>query len=584
MVALSAAVDYHARVSPEHLALIYGRERISYAALAERLRTAAGLLAARGIAKGDMVGILMKNSAAFIELALAASHIGAVLLPINFRLAAEEVGYILEHAGAKLLFVDEELLASAGGFAAKVSVDAAAQSDSRLLAQGTQPATRGAALVSGDLYRLMYTSGTTDRPKGVTLSYENYYWKCLDHIISLGLSASDRLLVVGPLYHVGAFDLPGLALLLTGGTLCVLREFEPDAALELIQNERLTGAWMAPVMLNRLLALPGRERYDLSSFRWLIGGGERTPEERIREFSSLFRHGRYIDAYGLTESCSGDTFMEAGMEIAKIGSTGRAVPHVGIQIRDDAGRVLASGESGEICLRGPKITKGYWRDPQKTVASFFGDWFRTGDVGYLDQDGFLFLTDRKKDMIISGGENIASSEVERVIYRLEQVSEAAVVGLPDAQWGERVVAVVVLKAGAQLTPEELQLHCREHLAGFKVPRQLFLRESLPRNPSGKVLKRVLRDELAAKDKAHEIRWKTRGRHRRRKRHRCGVRALPRRARGTRGHRRPERAGGRVAGVAAWRQGGRARYRGRRGRRNRGGCDRGRSRPRVGPGQ
>ena len=501
MVALSAAVDYHARVSPDHIALIHGRERVGYAALAERLRAAAGLLAARGIAKGDVVALLMKNSAAFIELALAASHIGAVLLPINFRLAAEEVGYILEHAGAKLLFVDEELLASAGSFAAKVSVDAAAQSDSRLLAQGTQPLTRGADLGSGDLFRLMYTSGTTDRPKGVTHSYENYYWKCLDHIVTLGLSASDRLLFVGPLYHVGAFDLPGLALLLAGGTLCVLRDFEPDAALELIQTERISGVWMAPVMLNRLLAVPGRERYDLSSLRWVIGGGERTPEERIREFSSLFRHGRYIDAYGLTESCSGDTFMQAGMEIEKIGSTGRAVPHVGIQIRDDAGRVLAPGEAGEICLRGPKITKGYWRDPQKTAASFFGDWFRTGDIGHLDQDGFLFLTDRKKDMIISGGENVASSEVERVIYRLAQVSEAAVVGLPDAQWGERVVAVIVLKAGAQLAPEELQRHCREHLAGFKVPRQLFLRESLPRNPSGKVLKRVLRDELAAKHKA-----------------------------------------------------------------------------------
>ena len=189
------------------------------------------------------------------------------------------------------------------------------------------------------------------------------------------------------------------------------------------------------------------------------------------------------------------------MEIAKIGSTGRAVPHVEIQIRDDAGGVLAPGESGEICLRGPKITKGYWRDPQKTAASFFGDWFRSGDIGHLDQDGFLFLTDRKKDMIISGGENIASSEVERVIYRLEQVSEAAVVGLPDAQWGERVVAVVVVKAGARLTHAELESHCREHLAGFKVPRQLFLRESLPRNPSGKILKRVLRDELAAEGKA-----------------------------------------------------------------------------------
>jgi len=497
MVALSGAVGYHARVSPEHLALIYGRERITYAALAARLQAAAGLLAARGIARGDVVAVLMKNSAAFIELALAASHIGAVLLPINFRLAAEEVGYILEHAGAKILFVDAELLASAGGFAATISVDAAAQSDSRLLARGTQPVTRGAALASGDVFRLMYTSGTTDRPKGVIHSYENYYWKCLDHIVTLGLSASDRLLVVGPLYHVGAFDLPGLALLLAGGTLCVLRDFEPDAALEMVQTERITGAWMAPVMLNRLLALPGRERYDVSSLRWSIGGGERTPEERIREFSGLFHHGRYIDAYGLTESCSGDTFMEAGMEIAKIGSTGRAVPHVEIEIRDDTGRALAPGESGEICLRGPKITKGYWRDPKKTAASFFGDWFRTGDIGYLDQDGFLFLTDRKKDMIISGGENVASSEVERVIYRLAQVSEVAVVALPDARWGERVVAVVVLKEGAELTRADLERHCREHLAGFKVPRQLVVRESLPRNPSGKILKRVLREELTA---------------------------------------------------------------------------------------
>ncbi len=497
MVALSAAVGHHARVNSQRLALIYDRERVSYGALVERLQAAAGLLSARGIVKGDVVAVLMKNSAAFIELALAASHIGAVLLPINFRLAAEEVEYILEHAGAKLLFVDEELLASAGSFVAKISVDVAAQSDSRLLAGEARPVTHGAALVPGDLFRLMYTSGTTDRPKGVIHSYENYYWKCLDHIVTLGLSASDRLLVVGPLYHVGAFDLPGLALLLVGGTLCVLRDFEPDAALGLIQAERISGAWMAPVMLNRLLALPGRERYDLSSLRWVIGGGERTPEERIHEFSSLFRNGRYIDAYGLTEGCAADTFMEAGMEIAKIGSTGRPVPHVQIQICDDAGRVLAPGESGEICLRGPKITKGYWRDPQKTAASFFGDWFRTGDIGYLDQDGFLFLTDRKKDMIISGGENVASSEVERVIYRLAQVSEVAVVALPDARWGERVVAVVVLKEGAQLTRAELERHCREHLAGFKVPRQLVVRESLPRNPSGKILKRVLREELNA---------------------------------------------------------------------------------------
>ncbi len=498
MVALTSAVAFHARCAPERPALLYGGTRIGYAELCERAERLAGLLAARGLGKGDVVAVLMKNSAAFIEIALAASHAGCVLLPINFRLAAEEADYILGHAGAKLLFVDEELEPSAGGFAARIVVDSKAQSDSRRLAGAAGRLRRGAVLEPGDLFRLMYTSGTTDRPKGVMHTYDNYYWKCLDHIALLQLSAQDRLLVAGPLYHVGAFDLPGFAGLLVGATLCLLREFEPDAALEAIQRERLTGGWMAPAMLNRVLALPGREQFDLSSFRWLIGGGERTPESRIREFGTLFRHGRYIDAYGLTETCSGDTFMEPGMEIAKIGSVGRPVAHVALEIRDDAGNALAAGQAGEVCLRGPKVTRGYWRDAEKTAASFFGDWFRTGDVGYLDVDGFLYLTDRKKDMIISGSENIASSEVERVVYGLPQVSEAAVIGLPDEQWGERVVAVVVLKPGQQLAREELERHCRAHLAGFKVPRQLVVREALPRNPSGKVLKRVLREELAGK--------------------------------------------------------------------------------------
>jgi len=187
--------------------------------------------------------------------------------------------------------------------------------------------------------------------------------------------------------------------------------------------------------------------------------------------------------------------MEPGREIEKIGSTGRAIAHVEIEIRDDAGNRLAPGENGEICLRGPKITKGYWKDPQKTASAFFGDWFRTGDVGYLDKDGFLYLTDRKKDMIISGGENIASSEVERVIYELPQVREVAVIGLPDARWGEKPVAIVVLADGADLAMPDLTDHCRAHLAGFKVPKQLVIRDSLPRNPSGKVLKRILRAEL-----------------------------------------------------------------------------------------
>lgn len=496
MAALSASVAYHARVTPHRDALLYGGQRQTYAQLRARVEITAGLLQARGIRPGQIIALLMKNSAAFIELSLAISHVGAVLLPINYRLGAEEVVYILQHAEAALLFVDEELREAAGGFAGIVEVSEETQSDSTLLARGVEPCRAPHTSRPGDLFRLMYTSGTTDRPKGVMHSYENYHWKCLDHMTALGLSANDRLLVVGPLYHVGAFDLPGLAAFTVGGMLAVQREFDAESALSLIAQEKLTGAWLAPVMLNRALALDRRE-LDLSSLRWLIGGGERTPEDRIRQFGSLFPKARYIDAYGLTETCSGDTFMEAGREIEKIGSTGRALAHVQIEIRDEEGRKLPADETGEICIRGPKVTKGYWKDPAKTRASFHGDWFRTGDVGHLDADGFLFLTDRKKDMIISGGENIASSEVERVLYQLPQIAEAAAIGLPDAIWGERVTAVVVLRPGTSLTLDQLRTHCEGRLGSFKTPKQLIVRNDLPRNPSGKVLKRVLRGELTS---------------------------------------------------------------------------------------
>jgi len=286
-----------------------------------------------------------------------------------------------------------------------------------------------------------------------------------------------------------------MAVLWVGGMLYIHREFDAARVLTSIAAEKLTCGWLAPVMLGSVLAHPQRGSFDVSTIRWIIGGGERTPEARIRAFSEYFTNGRYIDGYGLTESCSGDTLMEAGREIEKIGSVGRALPHVEVDIRDADGRALPAGEAGEICLRGPRITKGYWRDEKKTAASFYGDWFRTGDVGYLDDDGFLYLTDRVKDMIISGGENIASSEVERVVYQMPQVREAAIVGLPDDKWGERPVAVIALNPGHTLDYETLASHCRAHLAAFKVPKQLILREQLPRNPSGKVLKRVLRDEL-----------------------------------------------------------------------------------------
>jgi fatty-acyl-CoA synthase len=496
MINLSSFVAFHARQTPGRCALKYRDEEITYAAFERRIGIVGGWLASRGIGPDDVVAVLMKNSAAFLDIAFAASHIGAIFLPINYRLASDEIAYIVENSGARLLIADEEFDASAAGPAPIVLVDVAAQSNATRLAPDAKPATAHRRRTS-DLMRLMYTSGTTDRPKGVMLTYENIYWKSADHVLALGLSRDTRLLVAGPLYHVGALDLPGIAVLWQGGMLSIQRDFDAAQCLAAIEADRLNAAWLAPVMTTSMLTHQNRGRYDVSSLRWAIGGGEKTPEARIRAFSQYFTNARYIDAYGLTETGGGDTFMQPGLEIAKIGSTGRPVAHVEIEIRDDAGRRVAPGENGEICLRGPKVTPGYWKDPEKTAAAFFGDWFRSGDVGYLDEDGFLYLTDRKRDMIISGGENIASSEVERVIYELPQVREVAVIGMPDQRWGERPVAVVVLADSTTLELPDLTAHCRKRLASFKVPKQLIIRDRLPRNPSGKVLKRVLRAELEA---------------------------------------------------------------------------------------
>jgi len=494
---LSAAIEFHKKRGPERTAIIFNDQAISYDEFFQRLIQMAGYLQTRGIGKGDVVALFMKNSPAFLEIAYAVSHIGAVLLPINYRLSPVEAQFILQDAGSKLLFVDAEFEEVALLPFDRVVVDVAAQADSRAIpgVSDEKPAVR---LVTrpDDLARLMYTSGTTSHPKGVMHTYSNMHWKAVDHIIALGLSAKDILLVVGPLYHVGAFDLPGIAVLEVGGTMCLIREFDPLAVLSAIQKYRITCGWMAPVMLSRVLATPNASDFDVSTFRWCIGGGEKTPESRIRDFTRVFTHGRFVDGFGMTETCSGDTLMEPGMELIKIGSTGRALAHVEIMIADGDGNALPPNTLGEICIRGPKVTKGYWNAPEKTVESFFGDWLRSGDLGYLDEDGFLFLTDRSKDMILTGAENVASLEVENVIYKLPQIVEVAVIGVPDDTWGERIVAVAVLHPGTQLTLEELISHCRKFLAGFKAPRELRLVQTLPRNPSGKLLKRVIRQQYA----------------------------------------------------------------------------------------
>ena len=499
---LAAVFAHHADRFPERPCLVWEEETISYAELDRRAgRTAAGL-ARLGVQKGDVVGLLLYNCPEMLEAMLAVARLGAIAMPVNWRLAGEEVAYIARHAGARVLVSEAELapLAEAARDAmpglALVAVGPASAGwipFAALREAGSAPAL--ADVAADDVHRLMYTSGTTARPKGVMITHANLYWKNLGHIVEFGITGADRVLACGPLYHVGALDLPGIGVLHAGGTMEIHRKFEADHVLDALERHGVRIVWLAPSMVIQLLAHPSLPGRDLSGVRLIIDGGEKMPLPLIERLTRAFPAAWFADAYGLTETVSGDTFLDKAHTLGKLGSVGKPCLHVEVAIWDDEGRPVPPGTLGEIVLRGPKVFTGYWKDPEATAAAFRGGWFHTGDVGALDAEGFLSIVDRKKDLIISGGENIASPEVERVLYEHPAVLEAAVVGRPDPRWGEVPVAFVVLRASAQATPEELVDFCRAKLARFKVPRAVVLTDALPRNPSGKVLKRTLRESL-----------------------------------------------------------------------------------------
>ena len=339
----------------------------------------------------------------------------------------------------------------------------------------------------------MYSSGTTAHPKGVPITYGNFYWKTIAQVAEFGITAADRTAMVGPMYHVGAFDLPGIGTWWVGGSLVILPRFDVPDLLAAIERDKPTNVWLAPAMVNAILQAPELGGFDTSSIRFIIGGGEKMPVVLIERLLSAFPNARFADAYGLTETVSGDTFNDRAHTLSKIGSVGKPVLNLDLKVLGADGTEAGVGEPGEVLLRGPKVVSGYWNNPEATAAAFTPDgWFRTGDIGHLDQDGYLYIDDRKKDMIVSGGENVASSEVERVLYEHDAVLEAAVVGMPDPKWGEVPRAFIVVKPGQDVEAAALIAHCRARLAGFKTPKDIVFLDVLPRTPSGKVLKRRLR--------------------------------------------------------------------------------------------
>jgi fatty-acyl-CoA synthase len=492
---------HHAIRTPDKAITLFEGETTTYGEMASRTAALASGLSQRGVARGDVVALLSYNCPEFLETIFAANFLGAIAMPINWRLAAPEVRYILEHSGARALVCDDLLITLANEATRGIESTlvracvAPAGSDGWIpLAElrMSQVGVPRASVSADDVHRLMYTSGTTGRPKGVMITHANLAWKNLAHIVEFGFTSSDLGLACGPLYHVGALDLTTTSLIAAGATTVIHRSFEASDVVNELERSRVTTVWLAPAMVNAILALPDIEQRNLNSVRVVINGGEKMPIPLIKRIQRTFPSAWFADAYGLTETVSGDTFLDRDSIVSKLGSVGRPCLYLELDIWDRQGRPLPPGQDGEIVMRGPKVFKGYWRDPDATAVAFAGGWFHTGDVGKRDNEGYLYIVDRLKDMIVSGGENIASSEIERVLYEHDSVLEAAVVGHPDDRWGEVPTAYVVIRPDATATVDELLEHCRAQLARFKVPKSITFLDALPRNPSGKVLKRSLR--------------------------------------------------------------------------------------------
>lgn len=498
----ASTLDHHAHRRPDKVVLTSLGSTLTNAELHQRVNALAAGLLDRGVRRGDVVALLMQNRPEFIELVYAVTRIGAAFLPLNVRLAPAEWEYILGHSEAVAVVADAELapqvdsVLGAGVTTKLVVGDTEGWHGYEELVGSHLGAHVPVVDVEGSaLQRLMYTSGTTSRPKGVCISHANHLAKNLGMLIAFGLTHQDVTAIAGPLYHVGALDIGGLATLHAGGSLVLQHKFDALDLIGLMEQHRATSVWLAPAMVNAVLQEERLAQADLRSLRLIMSGGEKMPEARLKQIRDVLPDVWFADAYGLTETVSCDTFLPYETMHARLGSVGMPLAHVQVRVGDEQGADVAPGDVGEVLLRGPKVFSGYWRDPDATEKAFVDGWFRTGDLGRLDEDGYLYIEDRKKDMIVSGGENIASPEVERVLYEHPDIVEAAVIGHADDRWGEVPHAFVVVRAGSALTPADVAEFCRARLAKFKVPAYTTIVDELPRTASGKVVKRELRTLL-----------------------------------------------------------------------------------------
>ena len=491
-----------AELNPERTALIFEDLTLTYQELAERVRCQATLLKECGVCFGDRVGFLGFNQPAFLETMYAANAIGAIFVPLNFRLTAEELTFIINDAGIHTLVVDDAMQPVIDPVRGDLCCRHYFSAESTF--KGWQPLLDGRASAvpleseidvgQHDVSLIMYTSGTTGLPKGAMLTHGNLLWNNVNAQYAFGASRDAVGLTVAPLFHIGGLNVITIDGFTAGATLVLMRHFDPGQVLATISKYKVTHMFGAPAMFLFMSQHEDFTNTDFSHVETFLCGAAPPPESLLTLYAK--RGVNFCQGYGLTETAPFGTFLTPEWSIKKLGSAGQPPMFSQVKVVDPDNKTLPAGEKGEICISGPNIMKGYWNRPEATAEAIDKKgWFHSGDIGYFDEDGFLFICDRLKDMVISGGENVYPAEVEGVLYKHEAISEVAVIGLADKKWGEAVTAVAALKEGQELSLEELREFAKPHLAKYKLPLRLHIVDELPRNPAGKVLKFVLKEQL-----------------------------------------------------------------------------------------
>jgi fatty-acyl-CoA synthase len=492
-----------AQLDPDSPCIKYLDLELSKKEFNQRVNRLANALQEMGVKKGDRVAALLANSNVFLEILFATSKLGVIMVPLNFRLAAAELDYIINDSEPVALFYSPEFLAVvdelkgklptvkhqicelAGGNPADIDFESwTAKSPD------TEPVP-DAEVTLDDGQFIMYTSGTTGKPKGAVLSHGNTQWNAVNSIHAYPTERSDIAVCCAPLFHIGALAVSALPNLYSGCKIVIQRMFDPIGVLTLIEENKATSMFGIPVMFLFMSQMPDFDKTDFSSINYFLAGGSPCPRPLIDTF--LKKGTQFAQGYGMTETAPAITALMPEEALEKLGSCGKVLFHLAMKIVDLKGNEVKQGEIGEILVKGPNVIKEYWRRPEETAKSFVDGWFCTGDMGYEDEDGYLYIMDRRKDMYISGGENVYPAEVEDVLMGLPQVADAGVIGVSDDKWGEVGVAILVKAPDVDVSEEEIIEACKQKLAKYKVPKRISFVDELPRTLTGKILKKDLRE-------------------------------------------------------------------------------------------